>query len=138
MRGRVGVAAAAALAAWAIAGHAQVFRSAVDVVSLGVTVTDKQGQFITDLTVDDFEIVEDGKPQTVKYFSRGDAEPAPDLHLGLLFDTSSSMEEDIAFSRSAAIKFLNALPTATDVTLVDFDTEVRVARYGPKDFPRLV
>jgi Ca-activated chloride channel family protein len=48
------------------------------------------------------------------------------------------MEEDISLSRSAAIKFLNALPQAADVTLVDFDTEVRVARYGPADFPRLV
>ena len=39
------------------------------------------------------------------------------------------MVEDLAFSRSAAIKFLNTLPQAEDMTLVDFDTEVRVARY---------
>ena len=41
-------------------------------------------------------------------------------------------------TRTAAIKFLNALPEAADITLVDFDTEVRVARYGQADFPRLV
>lgn len=133
-----GLVLAAALGASALALHAQVFRSAVDLVSLGVTVTDRQGQFVTDLTRDDFEIVEDGRPQSIRLFSRGDAEPAPELHLGLLFDASGSMEEDIGFARSAAIKFLNALPHAADVTLVDFDTEVRVARYGPGDFPRLV
>jgi Ca-activated chloride channel family protein len=127
-----------ALAAWSWAAHAQVFRSTVDLVSLGVTVLDKQGQFVTDLSQGDFEILEDGRPQSVSYFARGDTEPAPDLHVGLLLDTSSSMETEIDFSRSAAIKFLNALPHAEDITLVDFDTEVRVARYGPNDFARLV
>ncbi len=130
-----GVLCAAALA---VAPRAQVFRSTVDLVSLGVTVLDKDGGFVTDLTADDFEIVENGRPQAIKFFARGDSQPAPALHLGLLFDGSTSMEEDIAFSRSAAIKFLNTLPDAEEVTLVDFDTEVRVARYGPNDFPRLV
>ncbi|MDO8837047.1 MAG: VWA domain-containing protein [Vicinamibacterales bacterium] len=123
---------------WTLAGQAQVFRSAVDLVSLGVTVTDRDGRFVTDLTADDFTITEDGSGQAIRLFLRGDAKPAPELHLGLLFDSSGSMEEDISLSRSAAIKFLNALPDAVDVTLVDFDTEVRVARYGPADFPRLV
>ena len=38
------------------------------------------------------------------------------------------MEEDIKDVRTAAIKFLNAMDKAVDITLVDFDTEVRVAR----------
>lgn len=133
-----GLVLAAAIGASALAADGQVFRSAVDLVSLGVTVTDRKGNFVTDLTREDFAIVEDGRPQSIRHFTRGHAEPAPDLHLGLLFDASGSMEEDIGFARSAAIKFLNALPQAVDVTLVDFDTEVRVARYGPGDFPRLV
>jgi Ca-activated chloride channel family protein len=60
------------------------------------------------------------------------------MHVGLLFDTSGSMSEDIKLSRSAAVKFLNTLSEAKDMTLVDFDTEVRVAKYGQKDFPRMV
>jgi Ca-activated chloride channel family protein len=56
----------------------------------------------------------------------------------LLFDTSGSMEEDMRFSRTAAITFLNKVSQAVDITLVDFDTEVRVARYGQADFPRLI
>lgn len=117
----------------------QVFKSAVDLASFGVTVVDKKGALATDLGRDDFEVREGGQPQEVTLFARGDqAESAPELHLGLLFDTSGSMEENISFSRSAAIKFLNALLEAKDVTLVDFDTEVRVVRYGQHDFARLV
>jgi VWFA-related protein len=115
------------------------FRVETDLVNFGVTVTDRNGTFLTDLTVDDFEIVEDGKKQAVTYFTRGD-EPlsAPELHIGLLFDTSGSMGEDIQLARSAAVRFLNTLTDAKDITLVDFDTEVRVSRYGQQDFPRLV
>lgn len=118
---------------------AQVFRSNVDLVSLGVTVTDKRGGLVTGLEQADFEVYEDGKRQELTLFSRGgESAAAPELHLGLLFDTSGSMDEDIALSRTAAVKFLNALPEAADVTLVDFDTEVRVARYSQNDFERLI
>jgi Ca-activated chloride channel family protein len=116
-----------------------VFRAETDLVSFGVTVVDRRGSFLTDLIGEHFEILEDGKPQTLKYFIRGDqADEAPELHLGLLFDTSGSMSADIATARTAAIKFLNALPEAKDITLVDFDSEVRLAKYGQQDFPRIV
>ena len=116
-----------------------VFRAETDLVSFGVTVLDRRGSFVTDLTGEHFEILEDGKPQALKYFVRGDqADAAPELHLGLLFDTSGSMSADIATARTAAIKFLNALPEAKDITVVDFDTEVRLAKYGQQDFPRIV
>ena len=61
-----------------------------------------------------------------------------ELHIGLLFDTSGSMDADIKMSRSAAIKFLNTMNYARDMTLVDFDTEVRVTKFSQQDFPRLV
>jgi VWFA-related protein len=123
-----------------VAGFAQqaVFRSETDLVSFGVTVTDRRGSFVTDLTTEDFEVVEDGKPQVVKYFVRGIEEKAIELHLGLLFDTSGSMGQDLAMARTAAIRFLNALPEARDITLVDFDSEVRLAKYDQQDFPRIV
>jgi VWFA-related protein len=114
------------------------FRSAVDLVNFGVTITDKRGNFITDLDPDDFEIIEEGQKQVLKVFARGDELEALETHVGLLFDTSGSMSEDLKLARSAAIKFLNMLPDAKDITLVDFDTEVRVAKYGQQDFPRLV
>jgi Ca-activated chloride channel homolog len=115
------------------------FRTGIDLASFGVTVVDRKGEYLTNLTLDDFEVLEDGQKQTIKYFARGtDIENGPEMHVGLLFDTSGSMTEDIKLSRSAAVKFLNTLSDAKDMTLVDFDTEVRVAKYGQKDFPRMV
>jgi Ca-activated chloride channel family protein len=127
------------------------FRTGVDLINFGVTVTDRRGNFITDLNVGDFEIIEDGKKQTIALFARGDTTVGlltdserdegglrQELHIGLLLDTSGSMSDDLKLARSAAIKFLNMLPDADDMTLVDFDTEVRVAKYGQDDFPRMV
>ena len=115
------------------------FRTGIDLATFGVTVVDRKGEYLTNLTLDDFEVLEDGQKQAIKYFARGtDIENGPEMHVGLLFDTSGSMTEDIKLSRSAAVKFLNTLSDAKDMTLVDFDTEVRVAKYGQKDFPRMV
>src|SRR6185369_2914260 len=55
----------------AAAQQVPVFRGGVDLVNVGVTVTDRKGNLVTDLTVDDFEIYEDGKKQTPRYFSAG-------------------------------------------------------------------
>ena len=128
------------LLAPALADAQVVFRTGVDLVNFGVTVVDKRGELVTNLTAEDFALVEEGKPQRIQYFAQGleTGEEAPPIHLGLLFDTSGSMLEDLSFSRSAAIKFLNALPQADDMTLVDFDTEVRVAKFTQPDFPRIV
>jgi Ca-activated chloride channel family protein len=116
----------------------QVFRSSVDLVHFGVVVTDRHGAPVLGLTPDDFEIVEDGKAQSIKYCAGGDPESAPPLHLGFMIDNSGSMVQDIRDVRTAAIKFLNTVENLIDVTLTDFDTEVRVARFGLDDFPRLI
>jgi Ca-activated chloride channel family protein len=115
-----------------------VFRGGVDLVNLAATVTDKKGNLITDLTAADFEVLEDGKPQTVRYFATDATGETPEMHLGLLVDVSESMGEDIAFTKTAAIKFLNRLLDAVDITVVDFDTEVRVARYSQREFARAI
>jgi Ca-activated chloride channel family protein len=114
------------------------FASGVDLATFGVTAVDRKGQLVTTLTADDFEVFEDGVRQQVRHFVRGEGGAAVPLHLGLLLDTSGSMERDLKLARSAAIKFLNTLPEAADMTLVDFDTEVRAATFGQRDFARLV
>ena len=62
------------------------FRSAIDVVSMNVTVTDSTNKYITDLTEQDFEIFEDGVKQELTLFNRSNLPVA----LSLLIDTSSS------------------------------------------------
>ena len=86
------------------------FRAGVDLVTFGVTAVDRKGNLITDLTKDDFVVIEDGKPQTGRIISRGaTAAGRLETHLGLILDTSGSMERDIGLARGAAIKFLNLL-----------------------------
>ncbi len=135
--------------AWSAPVMAQeIFRSGVETVRVGVAVVDKAGQPVATLAREDFTIFEDGRPQELRLFATGGpgegvdaadvADDRPPLHIGLLFDTSGSMATDLAMARSAAVKFCNMLQRAEDITLVDFDTEVRVARFGAADFPRFV
>ncbi len=119
-------------------GQAPTFKSGVDLASFNVTVVDKRGNFVKDLKESEFEVLEDGQKQTLKYFMPGGDAGLPPLHLGALLDISGSMEEEMSLARSASIKFLKTLDDAEDMTLVDFDTEVRVARYTHADFPSLV
>jgi Ca-activated chloride channel family protein len=121
------------------AAHGQVtFRAGVDLATFAATVTDRKGNLVTDLTRDDFDVIEDGKPQSLKLFAQGDGDQAPPMHLGLMVDASGSMHADMKLAQGAAIKFLNMLPAAEDITLVDFDTQVRITRYPQRDFARLV
>jgi Ca-activated chloride channel homolog len=144
----VAVLACAALAAVSGQGRPPTFRSGVDMVGFGVTVVDRKGNLLTDLVEGDFEVYEDGQKQTLRFFLPCDAQsghgggglplPPLDLHLGALFDISGSMDADMHLARTAAIRFLDALQDASDFTLVEFDTEVRVARYSQSEFGRLV
>ncbi len=123
-----------------VAGQAPPFRTRVDLVNVGVTVTDRKGALVSDLTQDAFEIYEDGTKQAIRYFAAGtlDETAAPPLHLGLMLDVSESMGDDMSFTKTASIKFLNTLTDAIDITVVDFDTEVRTARYSQNEFARLI
>lgn len=114
----------------------QVFRAATDVVSLPVTVTSRGDILVQGLQRDQFEVLEDGKPQTLTYFATG-ASPDVPLHLGLLLDTSGSMQKDLAGAATAAVKFVNTLEEARDVTFVDFADEVRVSRFSPGSYAHL-
>jgi Ca-activated chloride channel family protein len=116
-----------------------VFHSGVDLVHFGVTVTTRSGELVRGLTADDFEVREAGVEQRIDYFAGAGEPVAPlPLHLDILLDGSGSMHEEAGFVHTAAIKFLKMMDRAVDYTVVDFDTEVRVARFPPADFPRLV
>ena len=122
-----------------VAATQEPYRSRIDLVQVAATVTDRKGNLVADLRLEDFELYEDGKKQTVQYFAAGsDGQAAPPMHLGLMIDVSGSMGEDLAFAKTASIKFLNTLTDAVDITVVDFDTEVRLARYSQNEFARLI
>jgi VWFA-related protein len=97
----------------------------VKVVTLPVTVRDKHGKIIRDLTKDDFTLQEDGRPQTIRYFSQESNLP---LTLGLLVDTSRSQTNVLDAERNASRSFLDQmLVQAKDKAfLIHFDREVEL------------
>jgi Ca-activated chloride channel family protein len=122
------------------AGSQQTFRTGVSLVRVPVVVTAKDGTLVRGLTTDVFQVAEDGKTQEIQYFAAGagsTATPEGGLHVGLLLDISESMTADLGQAATAAVRFVNALEEAEDVTLVDFDDQVRVARFQPNQYDRL-
>jgi Ca-activated chloride channel family protein len=113
------------------------FRGTTDVVHVPVVVTGRDHALVRGLQRDDFQVLEEGKPQSIAFFSEGAPGDARPLHLGLLLDTSESMARDLGDAVNAAVQFIDALNEAVDVTFVDFDSSVRVGRFSPASYPQL-
>ncbi len=90
-------------------------------VNILFTVTDKKGRFITDLGKDDFEVIENKKPQVIQQFT---AESDLPLRLAVLVDTSNSIREQFRFEQQAANRFIQSVlrPREDKVMLVSFDS----------------
>ena len=89
------------------------FRTGVEAVAFEVFVTDAAGKPVTDLTVDEFELLEDGKAQPITLF---DNTPQP-IRLIVMLDVSGSMEGNLSLLRAAS--------------------EQLFARLGPNDVARV-
>jgi Ca-activated chloride channel homolog len=113
---------AAPLAPSTIDAQQPAFRSAIDVVSMNVTVTDSTNKYITDLTEKDFEVFEDGMKQDLTLFNRTNLPVA----LSLLIDTSSSMEDRMSVAQDAAIGFVRKLRTTDLGEVIGFDSRAEV------------
>jgi Ca-activated chloride channel family protein len=116
----------------------QSFRAGVAAVHLPVIVTDREGEPIRGLSAADFEIREAGRPQVLSSFAEGPPGPAVPLHLALMFDTSESMERELDLAARLGVGLVDGLSEAADVTLVEFDATVRVSRFEPPSYPRLI
>lgn len=93
----------------------------VDVVQLFFNVKDKKGGLIPNLTKDDFEVNEDGKPQTIKYFSANSDLP---LTLGILIDTSPSQQRVLGMEQEVGGSFLSQILRDKDLAFViSFDAD---------------
>jgi len=96
----------------------------VNVANILATVRDSRGALVNSLTQDDFEILEDGKPQQVRYFSRETNLP---LTLGLLVDVSASQRNLLQVERRAAEQFLDSVLQKEDLAfIISFGAEVEL------------
>jgi len=124
-----------------------VFSSQAEVVNLTVTVLDKEGNLVTDLEAQDFQIYEDGRPQKIDLFGRAQDGGLPldprtnqalVLDLGLLMDTSESMLKELKLSQEAAVRFLEAVPRARDLVTIFFDQDIQLSRYDSEQQQGLI
>ena len=97
----------------------------VNVVNVLATVRDKHGKIVNDLTKDDFVMTEDGRPQTIRYFTKESDLP---LTLGLLVDTSLSQRRVLDQERSASHGFLDQMLRVDkdQAFVIHFDREVEL------------
>lgn len=104
---------------------AATFKVDVNEVVMPVTVRDKKGQIVSNLTAADLTLQEDGRPQTIRSFTRQGDLP---LRLGLLVDTSRSQENALPDERSASGKFVDEMLAKPEdkAFLIHFDREVEL------------
>ena len=107
----------------------------VNVVQLFFNVKDKHGALIPNLTKADFDIAEDGKPQTIKYFT---AESNLPLTIGMLIDSSGSQRNVLDMEKEVGGAFLRQILTDKDEAFVlDFNVDATLVQDFTRDVQRL-
>jgi Ca-activated chloride channel homolog len=96
-----------------------VFTSDTRLVPLNVTVTDKNGHLVTNLTRSAFTITENGVPQFMKDFKHEDVP----ISLGLIIDNSGSMREKRQAVESAALTLVRDSNPQDEAFVVNFNDE---------------
>lgn len=103
-------------------GEGDVVKVETTLISIPVSVMDRDGKFIPNLTKDDFHVWEDGVEQKVAYF----ASTEKPFTVALVIDTSASTRYKIEEIQDAAITFVNQLRPDDKVMVVSFDDKIRV------------
>lgn len=95
------------------------FSAETRLVQLPVTITDKNGRLVTNLSQSAFQVFENGVQQTIKLFKREDVP----ISLGLIIDNSGSMREKRAAVESAALTLVKDSNKQDEVFVVNFNDE---------------
>jgi VWFA-related protein len=113
----------------------ETLKFSVNVVGLFFNVKDKHGALIPSLTKSDFEVLEDGKPQTIKYFA---AESNLPLTLGILIDSSGSQLRVLDMEKEVGGAFLRQILTDKDEAyVIDFNIDAELIQDYTRDVHRL-
>ena len=92
----------------------------VNRVILWVTVTDKSGELVGDLTKENFSVFEDGAPQTIRDFLLEDRP----ITMAIVLDSSGSMRDAMPEVHQAAAGFVETLRPQDKALVIDFDDRV--------------
>jgi len=103
-------------------GEDEVVSVSSTLVTVPVSVLDRDGRFISGLRQQDFRIFEDGAEQQVAYF----ASVEQPFTVALLIDTSASTRFKLEEMQDAAVAFLDQLRPEDRVVVISFDDQVRV------------
>jgi Ca-activated chloride channel family protein len=114
--------ALAGAASVALFAQGAVFKSGTEIVSLFVTVADAQGRLVPDLTKDDFEILDNDKPQPIVYFEN----VIQPISVVVMLDTSGSMTGSIALLKEGAEQFLLRLLPADQGRVGAFNDKIQI------------
>ena len=122
-------------------------------IGLNITLTGPDGKAVPDVDMSQFEVLEEGVPQTPTGLALGQSKTVP-LSVILAIDVSGSMSgEKLAKAKEAAIAFVGSLGPADRATLLAFNTnvaevvpatsdhaalELGITRYRPVAIPRLM
>ena len=107
----------------------------VEVVQLFFNVKDKHGALIPNLDKDKFDLFEDGKQQTIKYFK---AESDLPLTLGILIDSSGSQMQVLDMEKEVGASFLeNTLRPKDEAFVISFDVDITLLQDFTNSVSRL-
>ncbi len=103
-------------------GDDEVIKVETSLISLPITVLDRNGRYIADLKKENFKVIEEGTEQEVEYFGTVDKP----VTVVLLMDCSGSMGPNLNIMANAAMSFISRLRNEDQINIVSF-------AYDPED-----
>ena len=110
-------------------GEGDIVRVETTLVSIPVSVMDRDGKYIPDLRKEDFRVWEDGVEQQVAYF----ASTEKPFTVALVIDTSGSTKYKLDEIQNAAITFVNQLRPEDRVMVISFSDKIKVLSQPTND-----
>jgi Ca-activated chloride channel family protein len=114
--------------------QAQTIKVNVSLQQVTATVTDDDGKLITDLKPEDFIVELGGTAQQIAHFTRDTDIP---VSVGLVLDTSTSMEASVEAAKAAASTFIGGMHPRDESFLMTFDTAINVRQGFTHDSSKL-
>ena len=113
--------------------HTRPIQVSVDLVVVGVTVTDPYDRIVTGLDKSNFQVLDEKVPQQISTFSTEDAP----ISVGMIFDSSGSMSDKIEKSKEAALQFFKTSNPEDEFMLINFNERADLISSFTSKFERL-